>query len=154
MAVCIAGLLSLAATDASQALIRIKNDRGGEIDRYVDKYEKLRASRQPVMIDGLCASACTIVLTAIVPRNICVTPRAILAFHAAWDFSTNGRIVTNAGATRFLYSMYPSQIQRWLDNRGGLTPRTVFLEGKQLERMYQPCWRAAPHRLARGKFHS
>jgi hypothetical protein len=135
----LAGLLSLIAIDASHAAARIANDRGGEIGRYVFRYDKLRASRQPVMIDGLCASACTIVLSAVSHRNICVTPRAILAFHAAWDFGKNGRTVTNAGATRMLYSMYPSAIQRWLDSRGGLTPRTVFLQGKRLQGMYRPC---------------
>ncbi|WFU18496.1 hypothetical protein [Bradyrhizobium sp. CB3481] len=137
----IAGLLTLAAIEDSHAVFRIANDRGGEIGRYVYRYDKLRVSRQPIMIDGLCASACTIVLSAVSHRNICVTPRAILAFHAAWDFGRNGRAVTNPGATRMLYSMYPSPIQRWLDSRGGLTPRTVFLQGKQLEGMYRPCQR-------------
>jgi ATP-dependent protease ClpP protease subunit len=140
-AACVAGLLSLIATDASHAVVRIANDRGGEIERYMYRYDKLRASRQSVMIDGLCASACTIVLSAVAPSHICVTPRAILAFHAAWDFSKSGRTVTNRGATRMLYSMYPSPIQRWLDSRGGLTPRTVFLQGKQLEGMYRRCGR-------------
>ena len=83
-AACVAGLLSLIATDASHAVVRIANDRGGEIERYMYRYDKLRASRQSVMIDGLCASACTIVLSAVAPSHICVTPRAILAFHAAW----------------------------------------------------------------------
>jgi hypothetical protein len=70
-----------------------------------------------------------------------VTNRAILAFHAAWDFGRNGRTVTNPGATLMLYSMYPPPIQKWLDSRGGLTPRTVFLRGKQLQEMYRPCSR-------------
>ena len=140
-AACIAGLLSLSATDTSYAVVRIANDRGGEIGQYVYRYDKLRASRQSVIIDGLCASACTIVLSTVSSTRICVTPRALLAFHAAWDFSKNGQTVPNRGATRMLYAMYPSQIQRWLDSRGGLTPRTVFLQGKQLEEMYRPCGR-------------
>ena len=147
-AACLAGLLSLAAIDASHAAIRIANDRGGEIGRYVFRYDRLRASHQSVMIDGLCASACTIVLSAVSHRNICVTPRAVLAFHAAWDFGKHGRTVTNPGATRMLYSMYPSTIQRWLDSRGGLTPQTIFLKGKQLQGMYRPCWRGGSSRMS------
>jgi len=39
---------------------------------------------EQVMIDGTCASACTMLL-GVIPRNrICVTPRAVLAFHSAW----------------------------------------------------------------------
>ena len=58
----LAAMLLLARAEASHALIRITNDRGGQIGRYVDRYEKLRASGQAIVIDGLCASACTIVL--------------------------------------------------------------------------------------------
>ena len=61
----LAAMLLLARAEASHALIQITNDRGGQIGRYVDRYEKLRASGQAVVIDGLCASACTIVLGTI-----------------------------------------------------------------------------------------
>jgi hypothetical protein len=100
------------------------------------------------MIDGLCASACTIVLGAIPNDKICITPNANLAFHAAWDFGTRGRTITNPRATQMLYSMYPSQVQHWIANRGGLSPRMIFLRGRQLKAMYRPCyldaWAAAP----------
>ena len=92
------------------------------------------------MIDGLCASACTIVLGAIPHEKICVTRNANLAFHAAWDFGAQGRAITNPGATRMLYSMYPSQVRHWIANRGGLSPRMIFLRGRQLEAMYRPCY--------------
>ena len=135
----LAGLLLLTGTGASHAVVRIANDRGGSIADYIERYEKLRAARQSVVIDGLCASACTIVLATIASDDICVTSKARLAFHAAWDFGRNGRTFTDRGATRMLYSMYPSPIQQWLDRRGGLTPRTVFLQGKQLHGMYRGC---------------
>ena len=122
------------------AVVRIADDRGGQIGRYVERYEQLRASGQTVIIDGLCASSCTIVLSAIPPERICVTPNANLAFHAAWDFGAHGRAITNLGATRMLYSMYPSPIQHWIANRGGLSPRMIFLRGRQLEAMYRPCY--------------
>jgi ATP-dependent protease ClpP protease subunit len=136
----IATTLLLAGAGASHAVVRIADDRGGQIDRYVDQYEKLRASGQTIIIDGLCASACTIVLGAIPYDRICVTPNANLAFHAAWDFGTRGRAIPNREATKDLFSMYPSQVQRWIANRGGLTPRTIFLRGRQLATMYRPCY--------------
>ena len=82
---------------------------------YVGKYQGLRNSGEAVIIDGLCASACTIVLGAIPRDRICVTSHANLGFHAAWDFGANGRAITNPEATQMLYSMYPSVIRRWIE---------------------------------------
>ena len=136
----LAAVLLLAGIGASQAELRIAEDRGGRIGTYVDRYQGLRSSGESVIIDGLCASACTIVLGAVAHDKICVTSNANLAFHAAWDFGANGRAVTNPEATQMLYSMYPTPVQRWISQRGGLTPRMLFLHGKQLMSMYKPCY--------------
>src|SRR6478736_7265782 len=140
----LAGLLAatflLAGASTGFAVVRIADDRGGQIGRYVELYDQLRASGQTIMIDGLCASACTIVLGAIPRDRICVTSHATLGFHAAWDFGSNGRAITNPEATQMLYSMYPSQVKRWISQRGGLTPHMLFLRGKQLQAMYKPCY--------------
>ena len=103
----LAAVLLLAGVGASQAVVRIADDRGGRIGTYVDKYQGVRTSGETVIIDGLCASACTIVLGAVPHDRICVTSHANLGFHAAWDFGANGRAVTNPEATHMLYSMYP-----------------------------------------------
>ena len=129
----------LTGVGSGHAAVRIVNDRGGRIGEYLYKYRELRASGQMVMIDGLCASACTIVLGAITPDRICVTSNASLGFHAAFDFAGDGRTVTNPEATWLLYSGYPSQVRRWISRRGGLTPRMIFLHGRQLQAMYRPC---------------
>ena len=139
LTVVLAVMFLLAGAGASHALVRIANDPGGQIGRYVDRYEKLRASRQTIVIDGLCASACTIVLGTNPNNKICVTPNANLAFHAAWDFGARGRAIPNAGATKELFLMYPSQVRRWIAHRSGLTSRMIFLRGRQLEAMYRRC---------------
>jgi len=94
----LAAVLLLAGVGASHAVVRIADDRGGRIGTYVDKYQDLRTSGEAVIIDGLCASACTIVLGAVPYDKICVTSHANLGFHAAWDFGDNGRAVTNPDA--------------------------------------------------------
>jgi len=124
---------------SAQAAWRIADDRGGRIGTYVDKYQGLRSSGESVIIDGLCASACTIVLGALPRDKICVTSRANLGFHAAWDFGPNGRAVANPEATQMLFSMYPAEVRRWIKQRGGLTPHMIFLKGNQLYAMYKPC---------------
>jgi hypothetical protein len=131
-------LLILNASEASSA-VRIKNDRGGLIAAYIVKYQRLASSGQSVIIDGLCASACTMVLSALPHNKICVTPRAALGFHAAWNYGANGRILTDPEATLMLYSTYPGPVRRWIARRGGLTPHTIFLSGRPLQEMYQPC---------------
>lgn len=136
----LAAVLLIAGMGASQAAVRISDDRGGRIGTYVDRYQGLRSSGEMVVIDGLCASACTIVLGAVPHDRICVTSRASLGFHAAWDYGNNGRTVTNAEATQMLYSMYPTRIKRWIAHRGGLTPRMIFLRGRELSSMYRPCY--------------
>src|SRR6478609_510968 len=136
----LAAVLLLAGMGASHAVVRIAEDRGGRIGTYVDKYQGLRSSGETVIIDGLCASACTIVLGAVSHNKICVTSHASLGFHAAWDFGANGRAITNAEATQMLYSMYPTPVRRWISQRGGLTPRMIFLRGKQLQALYKPCY--------------
>jgi hypothetical protein len=139
----LAATLLLAAMGTGHAAVRIEDDHGGQIGTYITKFERLRSSGQSVIIDGLCASACTLVLSAVSPDRICVTSRARLGFHAAYDFGSNGRITANPEATMMLYSMYPTPVRRWISARGGLTPQMIFLRGKQLQAMYQPCQESA-----------
>jgi hypothetical protein len=136
----LAAALLVAGVGASHAAVRIADDRGGQIGSYITKFQRLRSSGQSVIIDGLCTSACTIVLGAVPHDKICVTSHAALGFHAAYDFGINGRTFTNREATMMLYSMYPTPVRRWIVARGGLTPQMIFLRGKQLQAMYQPCY--------------
>jgi len=136
----LAAVLLLAGMGASQAVVRIGEDRGGRIGTYVDKYQDVRSSGEMVIIDGLCASACTIVLGAIPHEKICVTSHAALGFHAAWDLDDNGHAITNPEATHMLYSMYPPPVKKWINQRGGLTQRMIYLRGKELQSMYHPCF--------------
>src|ERR1044072_6972018 len=136
----LAAVLLLASVGASHAVVRIADDRGGRIGTYVDKYQGLRISGETVIIDGLCASACTIVLGGVAHDKICVTPAARLGFPGAWDLGANGRAITHPEATQMLYSMYPSPVRHWISRRGGLTPRMLFLRGKELQALYKPCY--------------
>jgi hypothetical protein len=146
----LAAVLLLAGMGASHAVVRIADDRGGRIGTYVNRYQDLRSSGESVAIDGLCASACTIVLGAVPYDKICVTSHATLGFHAAWNFGANGRTITDHEATMMLYSMYPMRVRHWIATRGGLTPHMIFLGGKVLQAMYKPCFFDAHHYSADG----
>ncbi|WP_439400156.1 hypothetical protein ACRQ5Q_41920 (plasmid) [Bradyrhizobium sp. PMVTL-01] len=123
----------------ANATVRITHDRGGQIGPYVEKYQQLASAGESVMIDGLCASACTIVLSEVPPDRICVTSRATLGFHAAWNFGPGGRTFTDREATLMLYSGYPDPVRRWIASRGGLKRKLIFLRGNPLHAMYRSC---------------
>jgi hypothetical protein len=130
----------LAGIGASDAAVRIAQDAGGRIETYVGKYQGVRGSGESVIIDGSCVSACTIVLGTVPHERICVTRRARLGFHAAWDPDSRGRKIANPQATQTLYLMYPFEVRRWIDQRGGLTSRMIFLSGRELASMFRPCY--------------
>lgn len=137
-ALCGAVFAALMVADAGAA-VRISNDKGGQIGPYLDAYVTLRNSGQNVIIDGPCLSACTIVLGVMPRERICVTQRAQLGFHAAWNPGRNGRPVLSQAGTRALWNIYPGEIRAWLKKRGGLKPKMIFLSGSELMAMYRAC---------------
>jgi hypothetical protein len=131
--------------NAASATILIDGDPGGQIGPYVARYMTIRQSGEQVVIDGPCLSACTMVL-GLLPRNqLCVTPKAVLGFHAAWR-PDGDRKVTSAGGTQLLWDVYPKHIRRWIARRGGLTPRMIMLRGRELAAMYPSCGNTATAR--------
>jgi hypothetical protein len=133
-----AALAALAITNAS-ATVRIKADPGGQIGPYLENLAALKDSGERVIIDGPCLSACTMVLGVIPPNRICVTPRARLGFHAAWHPGENGRPIPSRAATQLLMDIYPENVRSWIRERGGLTPRMMYLTGRELAAMYHTC---------------
>lgn len=144
----LATILLFASLASAGAAVRIADDRGGRIGTYLDRFQALSQSGDTVVIDGLCASACTLVLGTVAHDRICVTPRARLGFHAAWDLGARGHPVTNAEATRLMLAMYPAPVRRWIVHRGGLKRHMIFLSGPELKRMYRTCYLDARVRLA------
>ena len=127
---------------AAAADHRIAQDYGGPIERYKAKYAAIRDRGERVIIDGVCNSACTLLL-GIVPLNrVCVTPRASLGFHMPYyDMAaTDGvKVVSYAGTGDFL-SYYPEGLKDWLNRHGGLTPDMKRIKnGPELWAIVDPC---------------
>ena len=126
------------AVPASSTVL-ISSDKGGQIGRYLARYREVRQSGEQVVIDGVCLSACTIVL-GIIPRDhLCVTTNAVLGFHAAWFPGEAGGIKPNREATQFLMKFYPPDVRQWISRRGGLTSELMFLQGRELAALVPPC---------------
>ncbi len=141
-ALIVAIMMAMAVSPAS-ATKRISNDPGGQLGPYLQRLAALRSSGEQVVIDGRCLSACTMVL-GIIPRgHICVTPRAQLGFHAAWRPDETGHQVTSRDGTQLLMDNYPQQVREWIARHGGLSPRMMYLTGRELASMYPTCQQRA-----------
>jgi hypothetical protein len=129
-------------TSAATADYRIRQDFGGSVEQYKAKYAAIRDRGERVIIDGICNSACTLVL-GIVPLNrVCVTPRASLGFHMAFfELAATGgaKIVSYTGTADFM-SHYPETVKGWLARHGGLSADIKNItSGPELWAMVDPC---------------
>jgi hypothetical protein len=140
IAAVLAGAAMAALTvSVAHSSVRIKADPGGQIGPYLENLTALRNSGERVIIDGPCLSACTLVLGVIPYDRLCVTSRAKLGFHAAWHPGENGSKIMSKAATQLLMDMYPERVRSWIKERGGLSPRMMYLSGRELAAMYQTC---------------
>jgi|SRR5215470_6752100 len=138
-ALSIAALAAVSFISPASATIWITGDSGGQIGPYIQRIEAMRRSGDRVVIDGPCLSACTMVLGSIPRNRICVTARAQLGFHAAYDLDPNGAQVTNRGGTALLMNHYPQQVRSWIARHGGLSRQMIYLSGPELSSMYSSC---------------
>ena len=135
-------LLSFLAAGPARADLHITRDHGGYVEEYKKKYAAIRDRHERVIIDGICNSACTLVL-GIVPMNkICVTPRASLGFHQAYydKAFTFGIKVNSSEGTSDLISYYPEAVKEWIRRNGGLSNDMKKLKnGGELWKIIDPC---------------
>ena len=141
-----AAALALSVTSAS-ATMRIAEDRGGQIGRYLEAFATVRSSGERVVVDGNCLSACTLVLGVIPRERICATQRARFGFHAAWMPDRDGRPITSPLGTQALWSIYPASVRRWINRHGGLSRKMIFLQGQDLNGIVASCDRDGREQL-------
>lgn len=116
-------------------------DRGGSIEVYLARVAQAGNDRH--VISGDCMSACTLWLSH---RNSCVTPSAVLWFHATqyrWARYTaaNPWSVISYGGNEIMLAAYPPRVREvvrdWL-----LSPDFHTLTGLQLAALGVPLCRA------------
>ena len=132
-------LMAMFAITSASAEVRIQRDFGGQIGPYLYKYAMVREAGQRVVIDGPCLSACTLALAVIPRERICMTPNAVLGFHAAIAVDRQGRRYSASAATRVIAETYPAPVRAWIGRHGGLTNRILLLRGRELTALYAAC---------------
>lgn len=110
----------------------IHRDGGGFIVEYAKEANRLARTGEPVIIDGICNSACTIYLGL---PNTCVTPRSRLGFHSG----KGGPKRVIEYANKLIMEMYPPKVRAWVRSKGGLTSKLIVLQGKELLERVRVC---------------
>jgi hypothetical protein len=131
-------LIAIIVTPAF-AEVRIESSSGGVVGNYLELFSRVRRSGERVVIDGPCLSACTLVLSTIPRNRICVTPRAVLGFHAPAIIDQEGHSYRSREATKAVMASYPPSVQAWIRHHGGLKRDLIFLHGRELAALYPRC---------------
>jgi len=118
----LAGLLMPCALTPASAKILITEDNGGIVVNFVRKYSDIRDSGEKVVIDGPCASSCTLLLGLLRPENFCATTKALFGFHSASAMKEeDGKVTERRHApemSALMFSLYPAKVRRLLQKRG------------------------------------
>ena len=78
----ISAVMYLIALGPAFAEVRIFASPGGDVEQYLMFFALLQETGERIVIDGPCFSACTLALSTIPREQMCVTPRAVMGFHA------------------------------------------------------------------------
>src|SRR5580700_3941691 len=113
----------------------ITNDRGGLLVDYAERFAAASDSGERVVIDGLCLSACTLAIGMLPRGKICVTPNAVLGFHAAWRPTAHGHPVKSQFATRVMELASIRMMRRMLPSSRAHTEQYPCRLSCQ-----RPCW--------------
>lgn len=112
----IVAFVALLCASSAHADLFMPMDRGGQIAEYE---ALVAASPRPIRIDGYCMSACTIKLA-----KGCVTRRAVLMFHSAFDPIVSGRsgpwAGMSPGGNEILMRYYPKRVAEHVRKNGWL----------------------------------
>ena len=133
-----AAVLASSVMSAS-AMVRIGEDRGGQIGHYQKTFAMFRSSGERVLVDGNCLSACTLVLGLVPHAQLCATSRARFGFHSAWMPDSDGLPITSPTGTKALWDIYPTPVQHWISRHGGLSRKMIYLQGRDLNGIVASC---------------
>lgn len=149
----LAGVMLACALLPAKATTYIRDDNGGVIVEYVEKYSNLRDSGEKVIVDGDCISACTLMLGLLPKQQVCATKKAAFGFHSA-----SLRIELQPGHPKYLHAremssliwnLYPYPVRVRLKQLGWNGdhpeiphPNLVFMRGKNLYKFVRKCNKA------------
>ncbi len=122
------------------APVIIHDDHGGIIEQYQAREQAWEYAGKRIIIDGRCASACTLYLHS---PYTCATSRASFWFHAARDaVAYRGRVIIgpiDRSESNMMIGYYPPRIAGWVQQHGGLGPHLIVLRGREMRGLVPQC---------------
>lgn len=95
----------------------VRGEPGGNVAAHYYKYQQVAAQYDRVVIDGMCKSACTMLLGVVPLDRICITPRGYFMFHAGHD---RGNRMFNQRATQTMLAAYAPEVRDWVTRHHAL----------------------------------
>lgn len=119
-------------------------DPGGVLVERYEGFAKMRNEGVHIRIDGFCISACTMVAGLIPDDQVCITPYAKLAFHAAFTIDILGERRFSPEGTEFLWHIYPEKVRALLRAKGWESPDVdqptlIIIDGEDLKNVFRLC---------------
>jgi len=107
----------------SQAYV-VGNDRGGLLLDRIENIRQLRATGQPIQIQGrVCFSTCTMYLG--LPQT-CVSPQTTFGFHGPSSFGRALDAATFSHASSVIANHYPAPLREWYMREGRHEIRALY----------------------------
>jgi len=129
VAVCIPSQVFAGSPLDNQHVTRyiISNDKGGFVSEYKDALARIEKMDLPIKLDGICKSACTLILSEKYKINTCVTKNATIEIHEPFmvqGFLTVLTVTAIADAKTAwyedFYNIYPQWVKNLIDKNGGV----------------------------------
>lgn len=109
----------------------IKQDGGGVVTEFKEALLYFKQTGMKVKLDGLCASACTLLLSKDYSLDVCITRNAVFMFHQPFSgrltftgFEIDYSIPSVYGSEKMwkkeFYDAYPQWTQKLIDTNGGV----------------------------------
>jgi len=124
--------------DPATNTVHIYYDDGGQIDSYLSKFKALRMSGQRVVIDGICASACTIFAW----RHSVQSYLRYAKRRVGRPFRLEPDAYRSASqSARHSISMVPlsRRLRQWISRHGGLRPEMIYLRWPEVATLLPVC---------------
>lgn len=116
----------------------IENSPGGSVEAFKQTRDMLKQQKVEVRVKGYCVSACTLFLGL---EKICAYPNARFGFHSQFLMHPEvpGVRIYDSTQLNALRAEYPMDIQKWIDDNGGLKPDLIWLKGEELFKLIPEC---------------
>ncbi|MGY2048218.1 hypothetical protein [Methylobacterium sp. JK268] len=109
--------------------VDVSDSHGGSVAQYDAMWAEIARKGTKVRVVGPCQSACTTLLGHVPRQALCVTPEATFGFHRA----------RRPSGTATMWNGYPSDIRKWIADRGGLTEDFKWMTAPDTYRFFRKC---------------